>query len=381
MPIQTGFSMQSTQILTDTYSAPFSYLSTAAGDYAWATDTYTLRDGSNWYAANDSVISYYMDPRNFLTDQGIFQFESLAYESTQSQEVVASMLANTFMKNNYSVTDIATTSVVSGSYTDAFMTAASSAGVSPYYLVSRVINEVGYNGSGSTSGSYSGYEGYYNFFNIGAYDSATGQAIANGLSWAKNGSTYNRPWTNPYKAIVGGASYIASQYISLGQNTMYTQKFNVVVPTSLYLHQYMTNVTAANSYANSSYKNYYNNGFLEDAFVFYIPVYQNMPQSPCALPESKGNPNSYLKSLTIKNTSTNKKISLNQTFAYNTTEYTAAVANSVTSVTISADAISAHAKVGSTGTYTLQSGNNQITIVCTAGDGTTTNYTINIVRQ
>ena len=366
---------------TDSYSAPFSYLSTAAGDYDWATDTYTLRDGSNWYAASDSVISYYMDPRNFLTDEGIFQFESLAYESTQTQDVVNTMLKDTFMKGTYSVNDIATNSIVTGSYSDAFMTAASAAGVSPYYLVLRVINEVGVTGSGSTSGTYPGYEGYYNFYNIGANDSATGQAIANGLSWAKGGATYNRPWTNPYKSIVGGASYIANQYISLGQNTMYTQKFNVVVPTSLYLHQYMTNVTAANSYATSNYKNYYKNGLLDDSFIFYIPVYENMPAATASLPASTGNPNSYLKNLTIKNTSTNKKISLNQTFTYNTTEYTAAVGSNVTSINISADAISSHAKVGNTGTYTLNTGTNQFTIACTAGDGTVTNYTITIVRH
>ena len=366
---------------TDSFSAPFSYLSTAAGDYDWATDTYTLRDGSNWYAASDAVISYYMDPRNFLTDEGIFQFESLAYESTQTQDVVNTILKDTFMKGNYSVTDLTTNTAVTGSYSDAFMTAASAAGVSPYYLALRVINEVGVTGSGSTSGTYPGYEGYYNFYNIGANDSATGQAIANGLSWAKGGSTYNRPWTTPYKSIVGGASYIANQYISLGQNTMYTQKFNVVVPTSLYLHQYMTNVTAANSYSTSNYKNYYNNGLLNDSFVFYIPVYENMPEANAPLPASSGNPNSYLKNLNIKNTATGKKISLNQTFVYNTTEYTAAVASGVTSIEISADAISSHAKVGSTGTYTLNSGTNTFTIACTAGNGTVTNYTITIVRQ
>ena len=42
--------------------APFSYLSTEAGAYDWATDKYVVKDGSNWYSANSQVISYYMDP-------------------------------------------------------------------------------------------------------------------------------------------------------------------------------------------------------------------------------------------------------------------------------------------------------------------------------
>lgn len=364
-----------------TYSAPFSYLSTAPGDYNWETDTYTLRDGTNWYSANEQVIAYYMDPRNFLTEQGIFQFESLSYESSQTEDVVSTMLANTFMSGNYSVTDKATGQAVSGSYSSAFMDAAAGSGVSPYYLVSRVKNEVGSSGSGSTSGTYKGYEGYYNFYNIGANDSATGQAIANGLSWAKSGTTYNRPWTTPYKSIVGGAQYIAGQYIGLGQNTMYTQKFNVVVPTSLYLHQYMTAVTASNSYAVTNYNSYSKNGILDNSYTFYIPVFQNMPATACALPASAGNPNYYLKSLTVKNTATDKKISLNATFNYATNSYSAAVASSVNSITISASAISKYAKVGGTGTYPLVSGTNTIKVTCTAGNGTKNTYTLTIVKQ
>lgn len=103
--------------------APFSYLSTADGAYNWKTDTYTVKDGTNWYSANSQVISYYMDPRNFLNDTDIFQFEALAYDTSQSITVVQSILSNTFMKGDYSVTDSATKKKVSGSYKQAFMDA------------------------------------------------------------------------------------------------------------------------------------------------------------------------------------------------------------------------------------------------------------------
>ncbi len=106
--------------------APFSHLSTSSGAYNWQTDQYAVKDGTNWYSANQAVISYYMDPRNFLNDKDIFQFEALAYDTSQSDKVVQSILSNTFMKGNYSVTDSATGKKVSGSYKNAFMDAGKS---------------------------------------------------------------------------------------------------------------------------------------------------------------------------------------------------------------------------------------------------------------
>lgn len=362
-----------------TYSAPFSYLSTESGAYNWATDTYTLCDGSNWYTANSDVISYYMDPRNFLTENTIWQFESLAYDSRQKESVVASILSNTFMNGSYSVKDISTNKTVSGVYKETFMEAGKINGVSPYFLAIRAKQELGLNGSGSVSGTYPGYTGYYNYFNIGANDSATGQAIANGLKYASTGTTYNRPWTNPYKAIVGGAQYISSSYIAKGQNTGYTQKFNVVY-APFYSHQYMTNVQAPTSEAKSTFTSYSNMGIQKDDFVFYIPVYKNMPSSPCKLPASKGNPNSYLKSITVKSGS--KTLALTPTFNYQTKSYTMIVDNSVSSVTVSASAISSYATVSGTGTYSLTAGATKtISIVCTAGNGTKTTYTVKISRK
>ena len=57
------------------------------------------------------------------------------------------------------------------------MEAGQIADVSPLYLASLAIQEVGRNGSMATTGNQFDYEGYtyynlYNFFNIGAYSSA-----------------------------------------------------------------------------------------------------------------------------------------------------------------------------------------------------------------
>ncbi len=268
--------------------APLSYLSKAEGAYDITTNKYKVFDGYNWYSAAPEVIAYYMDPRNFINDTDIFQFETLSYDESQSGTVVESILKDTFMNGNYSVTDIATGQIATGSYVQAFMDAGKNSGANPYFLAARCKQEVGMTGSGSTTGTYKGYEGIYNFYNIGATDGSN--AVAKGLLWAKGGSngatTYNRPWTTPYKSIIGGASYIAQNYIAKGQNTLYFQKFNVkpIDPNQTYLHQYMTNVQAAWSEGRTTRNAYSSLRILSDTMVFYIPVYNNMPETACALP-------------------------------------------------------------------------------------------------
>ena len=372
--------------------APFSYLSTASGAYDWSTDKYVVKDGSNWYSANSAVISYYMDPRNFLNSTDVFQFEALAYDSSQSASVVQSILNNTFMKGNYSVKDSATGKTVSGSYKTAFMDAGKTAKANPYFLATRVKQEVGVNGSNATSGKYKGYEGIYNFYNIGANDGTN--AVANGLNWAKGGSskatTYGRPWTTPYKSIVGGAQYIAANYINKGQNTLYFQKFNVMPSdkNQLYLHQYMTNVQAPYSEGRTTRSAYNSLGILKDAMVFYIPVYNNMPSKACSLPASSGNPNPFLSSLSVYNGSS--KLSMDSTFvkplstgALSRNTYSVVVGKSVSKVTIKAETISSKASVTGTGTVNLNAAGQTTTVKVTgvAGNGKKQEYVINIIRN
>lgn len=366
--------------------APFSYLSTEAGAYDWSTDKYVVKDGSNWYSANSQVISYYMDPRNFLNSTDIFQFEALAYDASQKDTVVQSILNNTFMSGNYSVVDSATNQTVTGSYKQAFMDAGKTAAANPYFLATRVKQEVGVNGSNATSGTYKGYEGIYNFYNIGAFDGTN--AVAKGLQWAKGGAsnatTYGRPWTTPYKSIVGGAQYIAKNYINVGQNTLYFQKFNVKPTDSsqLYIHQYMTNVQAPYSEGRTTRTAYNAMGILSDAMVFYIPVYNNMPAAACQLPAATGNPNPYLSSIKLYNGET-EITGMTPTFAYNQFEYSIVVPADVAVVTVKASAVSKYTTVTGTGTVTLKDAGQTTTIqvVGTAQNGTQQIYTINVTRN
>lgn len=357
----------------------FSYLSTDAGAYNWATDKYTVCDGSNWYSASKGLIAHYMDPRNFLTESKIFQFESLAYDSSQTQSVVSSILSGTFMKGTYKENGSSATK----SYAATFVEAGKAAGVSPYFLAARSRQELGINGTSAVTGTHPTYPGYYNYFNIGASDG--GDAIGKGLYYASGSggqyTTYGRPWNTHYKAIMGGAKFLGESYINIGQNTLYFQKFNVVYKNALYRHQYMTNVQAPASEAQTVYTAYKNYNALNGKLVFYIPVYNNMPSSACALPAKTGNPNSYLKSLTVKGTSGNNFV-LTPTFEYNKTSYTIVVANSVSSVTVGGAAVSSYAKgVSGTGSYNLAVGKNTFNVTCTAGNGSKTTYTINITRS
>lgn len=90
---------------------------------------------------------------------------------------------------------------------------------------------------------------------------------------------YDRPWTTPKSAIIGGAKFITESYINAGQFTSYLKKFNVN-PDGLhkvYNHQYMANLQAPYSEAYSSFKSYRDNNLLNLPIEFSIPVFENMP--------------------------------------------------------------------------------------------------------
>lgn len=94
-------------------------------------------------------------------------------------------------------------------------------------------------------------------------------------------TTYERPWTSPKKAIVGGAQYISKGYIAKGQYTSYLKKFNVN-PSGyypVYNHQYMANLRAPMSEALTTYNSMKSNGLLDNSLNFIIPVFTGMPET------------------------------------------------------------------------------------------------------
>lgn len=120
-------------------------------------------------------------------------------------------------------------------------------------------------------------DGWYrvNYNGTSGYVCSTYVALA-GESYS---ASYARPWTSPKRAIMGGAAFIAGDYISAGQNTSYLKKFNVNpnANSAQNTHQYMANLAAPYNEALSTYKSYQENGLLSLPLHFTIPVFNNMP--------------------------------------------------------------------------------------------------------
>ncbi len=227
----------------------------------------------NWAYASEDILKFYLDPRNGLTESGIFQFEQLTYNASYHTEpAVQNFLSNTFMSGNVPNMNL--------TYANAFWTAGSALGVSPFHLACRVYQEQGKGTSPLISGTYPGYEGYYNYFNIGAFGQTDKEVYESGLSYAQK-----KGWTNGYLSIYGGAQVISANYILKGQDTLYLQKFDVDNSyNGLYWHQYMQNICAPTSESSNIRKSYEKAGSLDNTFVFKIPVYNNMPSSACKEP-------------------------------------------------------------------------------------------------
>ena len=316
--------------------------------------------GSVWYAASKGTIAYYVDPRNFLNERQIFMFESLSFNTDyHTKDGIEMMLKGTFMEGKFADSNSEKT------YIDAFLDAAVKHNVSPYVLVSRVIQEIGANGSTIVSGTVSGYEGYYNFYNIGAYGNSSSETIANGLAYAKE-----QGWDSPYKAIIGGASFLGDNYLSVGQDTLYLQKWDLVGPNYAN-HQYMQNIQAPSTESIKTYNGYKNIGLVNSSFVFTIPVIKNMP-TETKLP-NVGNPNNYLSSLSVNGSYLFQSATIETDFDLNLDVNT-------TSIDIATSKVFSGSVVSGTGSVSLSGEKQVIPIIVTAQNGDVRVYNINITR-
>ncbi|MBO7451553.1 MAG: hypothetical protein J6U54_14400 [Clostridiales bacterium] len=264
-----------------------------ASDYShpnWVVDSSPVYDGGGWRTAKNEVVSYFLDPRNFLSPKSIFSFELLSFDpSAQTVEGVQSMIKGSFMDDP------------SIDYATIIYNAGQTANVSPYFLASRILQEMGYQGQSLLChGTLPGYEGYYNFYNIGSTPdpSIENGALINGAKYAMWGKDPDGkeitdeekelmlPWDSVDKAITGGALWIASRYTTAGQDTLYFQKFDVIDnDDGLYQHQYAQNISMAYSEGLRYFDSYASIGMVDQSFVFVIPVYNNMPEDYGYLPD------------------------------------------------------------------------------------------------
>ena len=265
---------------------------------------------SGWCSANDACVRYFLDPRNFLNEKDIFQFEDLAFHESITVDNVASAIEGSFMADAY---------LENGkTYAEYIYEVGKELNVNPLHLASRMRQE---QGSGSSalisgyggdklwyyyenqiqeendhiintpSGGYSEelllmYNGYYNFFNIEAAGTGYFQIYLGGMKEALNGTPHmaeewggSPSWNTLWKSIYGGAYKIKNKYIDDHQNTLYLQKFNVDPRSGRnFWGQYMQNIGAALSEARTVYGSLASKGALDMGINFLIPVYKGMPE-------------------------------------------------------------------------------------------------------
>ncbi len=352
-----------------------SYKSMEYGAYDWTSGKYVGFDGSSWVTADREIVAYFMEPRNFLNENGIFQFLDQSYdEKIQNLEGIKKIVAGKFLDNKFPEDTNKT-------YSDIIEAAAKKSKVSPYVLAAMIIQEQGSKGdSGSISGKVSGYEGYYNYFNIGAYKSGGLTAVQRGLKYAtgafssdKAKEKYGLPWNTRAKSIVGGAIWYGSGYIEVGQDTLYYKKFDFIGP-SYYSHQYMSNIEGANSEAKIM-KSAYAGVPTDTALTFSIPVFKEMPaENKTSLPSGNGPNNYYLKELSVAG------LSLTPSYDKYERSYEMVVDSSVQIITVKATPVG-NATVSGTGEHTLKEGENIIKLTVTAESGRTADYTISVTRR
>ena len=174
-----------------------------------STNHYRPVDG-RFVSTSRAAVAYYMDPRNFLTEQYVFQFENQTFSTYTEKSGITSILLSgssastglakitTYVATDGKKKSLSTLSSQFGStYPDIIYNVGRLTNVSPYFLASKIVQETGGNTTSAViSGTVSGYTGYYNFYNIGSTSDANGQAYLNGLKYAKS-----HDWFNPTTSI------------------------------------------------------------------------------------------------------------------------------------------------------------------------------------
>lgn len=257
-------------------------------DAVWKMNGKNIKIDGSFVAASKAAVAYVIDPRNSLYKNRVFQFEGLSYNEHITTDVIEKVIAGSPMVGTYAkkYKNAGVWIDMDLSYSEIINKVGQELKVSSVYIASRMIQETSGDiiNNGSVNGSNATYPGVYNFFNIGSTPNADGTgSVVNGLKHAKS-----QGWTTPYLSIYGGVNKIKSTYIQYGQDTVYFQKFDVNNPygnaAALMAYQYQTNILAPISESKISYNAYKKLDMLDTPFIFYIPVYNNMPEDPAPYP-------------------------------------------------------------------------------------------------
>lgn len=175
----------------------------------------------------------YLDPRNWLNEKYIFQFESIKKsDAVQSVSSVNAILKNTWMANN-KITYLDTlgnskTVDEVASYANAMIKASNDTNLSANYIAAKIRQENGRTENTATAvrGDVAPFRGIYNYFNIGAYVTAS-----DGLAWAAGFLKANKD-TVLYDSTNATASPIVT--VSNGQRMTYVKEDGEYYRVTLY---------------------------------------------------------------------------------------------------------------------------------------------------
>lgn len=251
-------------------TSPKNLISNKKGEWNCAIcgDRYYDNEAHNWKCASEKTVAYKMDPRNIINETDIFQFEQSKFiEGVHTIDGVMNMTAGTFLKERVTA--------------EALVNACKNVNISPYQVVSRLIQEQGANGSTMSRGKEVNGKKYYNVFNVGAIGNGSSQIIQNATNHA-----VSQGWDTMEKSILGGIDFLKSKYIGKMQDTLYLQKFDVDDNYGLYSNQYMQNIDAPKTEASRVKTAYTKINKLNSNLTFVIPVYENMPRTVSEQPSS-----------------------------------------------------------------------------------------------
>ena len=241
-------------------TAPSSYNSTTGQWFDYETRQWKAPGSYGWYAANTNTVAYYLDPRSYLTDGACIAFQLLSSGSAAATHEQVKMV----LRDCAWATD---------EIIDEFVRAGIEADVSAIYLAVKSRGELGTKATANATGyklkEEDGGGTYFNFFNIGAYGSPNPNY--NGIKYARD-----KGWDTSYKALVGGAQFIATNYIAAGQDTQFLQRFNLTSKDT-FSHQYATDIAYAYKGGSSTYNSYVKNGLLDVPLTLSVPILENMP--------------------------------------------------------------------------------------------------------
>ncbi|PLR67959.1 SH3 domain-containing protein [Bacillus sp. UMB0893] len=209
----------------------------------------------DWYNAKREDVEKYVNPANFdLNSTQALQFLLLSKSSNVYENELNLILKGKGILDN------------KGS---SFAQASSKYQINEIYLISHALLETG-NGSSelangiivdTVNGQKVTPKKVYNMYGVSAFDDC---AVRCGSEYA-----YQQGWDTPEKAIIGGAAFVAEEYIHNNKDTLYKMRWNPANPGT---SQYATDIGWAYKQVNNMSKLY---GMINNYTLYYdVPVFK-----------------------------------------------------------------------------------------------------------